>query len=786
MLLEKLNAWRHPLKRVTTILFAVILFVSAGEVFSQAIYLDGTSGGISNDTIFVNQQVQFDIRLNSGTSVYNGITNGFHIYSPDGAEWTSMVGDTISHGWDVFFDLIFDISLFSATGSGADTIGFGGAKIFGSGLPANFNAVAYTITIGPIDPIYHKNTICLDSAFYPPTGVWKWAGPEVIPSWDGPHCYTIIDPSAPTDPSNIVLSPDFLDFTAIEGGAAPPAQTFDVLTDQDPFNFTLNESSSWIFISPTQGTSGQTVTTTINTTTLTAGTYIDSIEVVAPTTDNSSQWVIITLVVEPPPPTIAVTPTQLFFNAVAGEANPADKRISISNSALGSTDLQWSVSNSEGWLSLSPTSGTNSGDVTVSVDITSLGFNDYTDTIIISDPSATNNPIKVPVNLSVGSDLPLIAVDSAFNYIIVPSGVSTVPNRDIVIFNGGAGAMTYSLSENSSRIFTLTPSSGTAPETVSVGFKTLGHNPGDDFIDTLWVSSPEAVNSPFPVLFHFHYVEIPAEIVINDTVEVDVFECDQGVFGLNPQGFFNIQNVAGGEPYMYQLSYESDLFTVEVENNIVPEFVSVVANDLQLPLGTYYDTITVSALNAINSPQSIVVKYNVVPGVETPKIVLPTSNYVIPTRENEGPFSISVLTVFNLFGGCMEWSLDENIPWLYPIDTSGNVPGDLGLFANANGYTLGTYFDTAYVYAPSASNDPQLVTFELQVWKLAGDFNWDGLIDISDLVLFVQYSFGNGAPPEPEIRVGDIDCDYIVTISDIVLLVDYMFKFGPIPCGNPY
>ncbi len=774
------------MKKVTIFFIAALLLIANGEVFSQAFTLDGATGGVSNDTIFVNQQVEFSIRINSGPEAHAGMTNGFQIYSPDGAEWTSMFGDTISLGWDSFFDLIFDISLFSETGSGADTVGFGGAKLFGPGLPANFNEVAYTITIGPIDPIYHKKQICLDSAYFPPAGTWKWAGPDVFPTWDGVHCYTVIDPNAPADPSSIVLSSDYLDFTAIEGGSAPPSQTFDVLTDQDPFNFTLNETSDWIYISPIQGTSGQTVTTSINPTGLTAGTYIDSIEVVAPTTVNSPQWVVVTLVVEPPPPTIEVSQTELFFNAVAGEANPDNKIISISNSTIGGSDLNWSVSNSESWLSLSPSSGVNSGDVTVSVDITGLGFDEYSDTIVITDPQATNSPVKIPVNLSVGSDLPLIAVDSAFNYIIVPTGVSTIPNRDIVIFNGGAGGMTYSLTESSSRIFTLTPTSGTAPDTVSVGFKILGANPGDDFFDTLWVSSTEAINSPFPVVFQFHYVNIPAEIVMADTVEVDVYECDQGAFALNPQGYFNIGNVAGGEPYMYQLDYESDLFNVEVEYNAIPEFVSVVANDLQLPLGTYYDTITVSAINAINSPQSIIVKYNVIPGVATPQISLPTTHFVIPTRENEGPRIDAVLRVLNFYGGCMEWNLDNNIPWLFPSATSGNVPGNSRLLANAIGMTMGTYFDTMYVNAPLASNSPKMVTFELDVWKLSGDFNWDGVIDIRDLIMMVNYFFYGGVGPEPEIRVGDVDCDLLITITDVVRLVDYMFKNGPVLCGNPY
>ncbi len=774
------------MKRITVCLLVVMLLLCAGKTFSQSITLDGVSGGVSNDTIFVNQQVQFNIRMNAGGfDDFSGITNGFRIYSPDGAGWTTTVGDTLPLGWGTWFDLVFNIAHFSITGTDADTVGFGGAIIFGPGLAPNFNEVSYKINIGPIDALSHKKQICIDSSLFGLAGNWKWAGPTTIPSWDGPHCYTVIDPSAPADPSNIVLSTDFLDFTAIEGGVAPASQSFDVLTDQDPFNFTLVETASWLIVSPTSGSSGQTILTSVNTTSLTAGTYVDSIEVIAPTTDNSSQWVIVNLVVEPPPPTIGVSPTFLFFNAVAGEANPSDKIISIFNDNPGSSNLEWSLSNNESWLSLSITSGTNSLNVTVSIDITGLGFNEYSDTIVITDPNATNSPMKVPVTLSVSSDLPLIAVDSSFNYLIIPGGVATIPNREILIYNGGAGGMTYSLSESSERIFTLTPSSGTAPETVSVGFKITSGHSGEDFTDTLWVSSPEAINSPYPVVFHFHFVNIPGQIVMPDTVEVDVYECDQGAFALDPQWFFSVSNVSNGELFYPDFEFESDLFRLEFENNSLPEFVSVVANDLQLPLGSYYDTITVSALNAANSPQTIIVKYNVIPGDKTPEIALLSRNYEIVARANVGPLRDAVVLVLNLFGGCMEWSVFENIAWLEPINIIENVPGGFGILVDVDGFESGIYYDTLEIVSPSATNSPKEISFELKVWDLAGDLNWNGAIDITDIVLMVEFFFLDGAAPIPERRVGDLNCDFKVDITDVVIWVDFVFNHGPAPCGNP-
>jgi len=52
------------------------------------------------------------------------------------------------------------------------------------------------------DRTYDGGQICLDSSYYTPSGVWKWAGPDAFPAWDGPHCFTIGE--LPGDPPVIV------------------------------------------------------------------------------------------------------------------------------------------------------------------------------------------------------------------------------------------------------------------------------------------------------------------------------------------------------------------------------------------------------------------------------------------------------------------------------------------------------------------------------------------------------------------------------------------------------
>ena len=53
--------------------------------------------GITGDsTLPIDETITYYLRLNNNTGMsMKGITNGFRVYSPDGADWTGTVGDTL-------------------------------------------------------------------------------------------------------------------------------------------------------------------------------------------------------------------------------------------------------------------------------------------------------------------------------------------------------------------------------------------------------------------------------------------------------------------------------------------------------------------------------------------------------------------------------------------------------------------------------------------------------------------------------------------------------------------
>ncbi len=102
-----------------------------------------------------------------------------------------------------------------------------------------------------------------------------------------------------------------------------------------------------------------------------------------------------------PPPTIAVSRSSLSFSAQVG-GSPSTQTFGIRNG--GSGTLSYSVAWDAPWLSVSPASGSSSGQEnphTVAVNSGGLAQGDYSGTITVTAPGAANSPQSVGVSLQI-------------------------------------------------------------------------------------------------------------------------------------------------------------------------------------------------------------------------------------------------------------------------------------------------------------------------------------------------------------------------------------------------
>ncbi|MFQ6007569.1 MAG: hypothetical protein ACE5K8_01325 [Candidatus Zixiibacteriota bacterium] len=171
-----------------------------GNGFGGQVTLDHVDGLQGAGNIQTGVPITFYIRFNNNTQdTISGFSNGFKVYSPDGARWDTTIGDTTGALNVTQYDGGIFINSFGTDGSGVDTVGFGGFTISSlKGAEPGFDEVVFTIQIGPISSTYSSKTICLDSTTYYPTNIWLWVmipdNRQVIPTWDGPHCFRIVNP----------------------------------------------------------------------------------------------------------------------------------------------------------------------------------------------------------------------------------------------------------------------------------------------------------------------------------------------------------------------------------------------------------------------------------------------------------------------------------------------------------------------------------------------------------------------------------------------------------------
>lgn len=200
----------------------------------------------------------------------------------------------------------------------------------------------------------------------------------------------------------IALNPTTINFEFLPGNYTD-SQTFSInKSGCGTLNWSISDNAAWLCCSSTSGTDSGEVTVSVNTSGLTPGTYTGTVAVTAANASNSPQNVTVTLTIleNPGAPKISLNRTALNYGAYEGVVTGA-QNILISNTGTGTLD--WSASVNANWLSCSPTSGTDSGVVTVSInaDRSGLAIGTYSGLVSISDPNADNSPQTVTVTLTI-------------------------------------------------------------------------------------------------------------------------------------------------------------------------------------------------------------------------------------------------------------------------------------------------------------------------------------------------------------------------------------------------
>jgi hypothetical protein len=315
-------------------------------------------------------------------------------------------------------------------------------------------------------------------------------------------------------------------------------------------------------------------------------------------------------VTNPTEPTIAFGPSSLSFSAIEGGANPAGQILEIWNSGPGT--LNWGVSDNADWLSLSPTSGSSSGEhgeVTVSVDTTGMSAGDHSATITIAAAGATNTPWTLSVSLTLtGTAGPTIAFTPASLSFSAVAGEANPANQTLEIWNSGTGTLDWSVSDDAAWL-ALAPTSGSSSgeHDEVTALVAIADMSAGDYSATITIAAAGATNTPRTLAVSLTLTETEAPTIAFGPASLS-FSAVAGK--ANPANqTLEIWN-SGTGTLDWSVSDDAAWLTIAPtsggssgEHDVVTASVDITG----MTAGSYPATITVTAAGATNTPRTLAV-----------------------------------------------------------------------------------------------------------------------------------------------------------------------------------
>jgi uncharacterized protein (TIGR03437 family) len=209
----------------------------------------------------------------------------------------------------------------------------------------------------------------------------------------------------------LVVNPSSLSFTAAVSGAGSALNL--VVTSTDPntnIGYTVTESTTnggnWLAVSSTGSTAaGQNViSVSVNPGLLSAQTYTGTVTITATGAGAANSPLIIPVTLQVTSGTLSLSTNTLAFTYIQGSSNPVAQNVQVAGngSALNFSAVPSTVSGGN-WLSVTPTSGTTPGALSISVNGSGLTPGNYGGAVVVTAPNAAGSPQTIQVTLAVNA-----------------------------------------------------------------------------------------------------------------------------------------------------------------------------------------------------------------------------------------------------------------------------------------------------------------------------------------------------------------------------------------------
>jgi hypothetical protein len=510
-------------------------------------------------------------------------------------------------------------------------------------------------------------------------------------------------------PPVLVASPSSLSFTAVSGQSVAPQAITVSNQGFGAISWTGTSDSSWLAISPTSGSTPQSVSVSVNSTGLATGSRTGHITIAASGVAGSPQTITVNLEV------LSQDMVETFTDAGSGWI--------ISPMGLGNG---WSAKNgvySYSGLGFSQSCAGNSA------------WTDYTfdSNIQLANLSDWPGGVRGRVNPSTGAGYAVWLYPALGEAILY-----RVPQWNI----NGSGVTQLAL----------------AP----LSFDTKVHDLRMSFLGNVvslyWdgaflTSATDATYSSGMVCLDadsqpISYSNIQVDALQNQ-VKLDAVTPSSLVFNVGTGGApaQTVNVTAGGASTTWAASSNVAWITLSSTTTETPGALTVSVNATGLSSGTYSGTVTISAPGASNSPMTIPVTMAISNAVLS---VTPSSlAFFGAIGLNPNPQSVQVT---NAGVGTLNWTASDTTSWLGLSSTSGTAtagtPVSITVSPNTSLTGAGSFNDTITVSSSNATKSPATVPVSMQVGTLLLSDNFNSLPDgnwtISPLGFASGWSFVNG------------------------------------------
>ena len=267
---------------------------------------------------------------------------------------------------------------------------------------------------------------------------------------------------------NLLPEPSALRFEMEAGGELPPAQTITVEHEgYNSLHYTVSVSHDWLSVDPLTGETPDSLTVSINTDTLSYGTYFGAVTLID--TDFNDSTVTISVRLDVTAPILALSKDTLDFRAFALMDEIHQESLIIENAGSGS--FTWQATETASWLALSDGTGSAPDTITVAANAASLTAGNYVEAIVFEADGAVASPDTVWAVIEVIDNMPYLGAEP--DSIYIQTGAPEAVDTFIVVRNEGVGLLSWSaiISDSWLRANRL---SGQAGDTIRLTVDTSG------------------------------------------------------------------------------------------------------------------------------------------------------------------------------------------------------------------------------------------------------------------------------------------------------------------------